>query len=89
MDECSIWELDEIISNIPYIDRNLWETARLNAYVVAQVNSRKHISQQDICKFKWEEEKPKEEKHDYEMSNADIDRMIELSKQFEIKDGKE
>lgn len=66
------------------MDRNLWETARLNAYVVAQVNSRKHITQQDICKFKWEDKEAfvKKEEADYEISTEDINRLKELSKQF-------
>jgi hypothetical protein len=89
MDECSIWELSEIVDNIPYLDRNIWETARLNAYVVAQVNSRKHLTQQDICKFKWEDDKENPlEEHNYEISNEDIERLTKLSKQFE-KHGKE
>ncbi len=89
MDNCSIWELDEIVNNIPYLDRTQWETSRLNAYVVAQVNSRKHISQQDICKFKWEEEDTvSKEEHNYEITNDDIERLKQLSKQFKI-DGKE
>ena len=87
MDRCSLWELDEIIENIPFLDRNIWETARLNAYVVAQVNSRKHITQQDICKFKWEENDTPEE-HNYDISDADIERLKQLSQQFK-ENGKE
>jgi hypothetical protein len=69
------------------MDRNLWETARLNAYVVAQVNSRKHITQQDICKFKWEDKDAfvKKEESNYEISTADINRLKELSTKFEGK----
>ena len=89
MDECSIWELNDIVNNIPYIDRVKWETARLNAYVVAQVNSKKHITQQDICKFKWEEEDTTQpDEHNYDISNEDIERLKELAKQFENQDGK-
>lgn len=83
MDKCSLWEINDIIENLPFMDRNLWETARLNAYVVAQVNSRKHITQQDICKFKWEDKEAfvKKEEKDYEISNADIERLKKLGNQ--------
>lgn len=66
------------------MDRALWETARLNAYVVAQVNSRKKLTQQDILKFKWEDMSNfMHEEHIIEMSNSDIKRLEELSKNFE------
>lgn len=66
------------------MDRNLWETARLQAYIVAQVNSRKHLTQQDICSFKWEDKDVvKEEVVDQEISTEDINRLKELSKQLD------
>ncbi len=90
MDRCSLWELNDIVENIPYLDRTNWETARLNAYVVAQVNSKKHITQQDICKFKWEETKQTvKEEHNYDISNEDIERLKQLSLKFNKEDGKE
>ncbi len=86
MDKCSIWELNDIIENIPYLDRNKWETARFNAYVVAQVNSKKHLTQQDLLKFKWEEEDISKEERDIEISNEDIERLKQLSVQLNDKD---
>ena len=85
MDKCSVWEINDIISNLPYMDRNIWETARLNAYVVAQVNSRKHITQQDILKFKWEDKDSfvKKDENSYEISTEDINRLKQLSAKFE------
>jgi len=29
MEECTEWELNDIVSNIPYVDRNIWETSRM------------------------------------------------------------
>lgn len=85
MDTCTVWEINDIIENLPYMDRALWETARLNAYVVAQVNSTKKITQQDILKFKWEEESQivKSDPADIEITNEDIQRLNDLSKQLE------
>lgn len=73
------------------MDRNLWETARLNAYVVAQVNSRKRITQQDICKFKWEDKNSfvKKDESNYEISTEEINRLKELSTKFEGKQWQE
>ena len=83
MDEMQTWEINDMIENIPYTDRALWETARVNAYVVAQVNSKKKLTQQDILKFKWEDMSNfMQEEHIIEMSNADIKRLEELSKNF-------
>ena len=83
MDEMQTWEINDMIENIPYTDRALWETARVNAYVVAQVNSKKKLTQQDILKFKWEDmSNLMHEEHIIEMSNADIKRLEELSKNF-------
>ena len=88
MDEMQTWEINDMIENIPYTDRALWETARVNAYVVAQVNSaqvnsRKKLTQQDILKFKWEDMSNfMNEEHIIEISNADIKRLEELSKNF-------
>lgn len=91
MDECTVWEVNDILSNLSFMDRNLWETARLNAYVVAQVNSRKHITQQDICKFKWEDKNAfvKKDESNYEISTEDINRLKELSTKFEGKQWQE
>ena len=80
MDDCTDWELNNLIENIPYLDRNLWESSRLNSYVTAQVNSRKKISFQDICTFKWEEKETEEE--DIEISDDDIQRLKQLSKKW-------
>lgn len=83
MDEMQTWEINDMIENIPYTDRALWETARVNAYVVAQVNSKKKLTQQDIIKFKWEDMSNFiHEEHIIEMSNTDIKRLEELSKNF-------
>jgi len=86
MDCCSEWEINDMIDNIPYLDRNLWESERLNAYITAQVNSKKKLTQQDICKFKWEdkhiEDFVKDEK-DTEISTDDINRLKNIATQWE------
>lgn len=38
-----------------------WEQTRLIAYLIAQVNSKKHLELADIIKFKWDEEDSEKE----------------------------
>lgn len=78
MDKLTDWEINDIVLNLPYLDRNLWETCRLNTYVVAQSNSTKKLTMQDIAKFKWEESV--ETESNIEISNEDIQRLKEKSK---------
>lgn len=86
MDECTNWEINDLIDYLPYLDRNLWESQRLIAYVTAQVNSRKKLTQQDICKFPWEEKNIDEfvrEEADTTISDEDINRLKNLAKRWE------
>lgn len=86
MDKCTIWEINDLIDYIPYLDRNLWDSQRLNAYVTAQVNSRKKLTQQDICKFKWDEKHIDDfvrDENSTKMSNEDINRLKNIAKQWE------
>jgi len=86
MDTCTVWEINDIIDNLPYLDRNLWESSRLNTYVLAQVNTKKHLTQQEILKFKWEEEHKEdflEKEKDIEISTEDINRLKNIAKQWE------
>lgn len=84
MNDCSEWEINDLIDLVPYCDRATWEQARLNAYVTAQVNSKKKLSQQDICKFKWEDtENLFNEEHITEITDDDILRLQKLSEQWQ------
>mgnify|MGYP001009477014 CR=1 FL=1 len=76
------WEINDIIESLPYLDRNLWETCRLNAYITAQVNSTKKLSMQDIIKFSWDTES--NDKGSIEISNEDIKRLKEKAKKIRI-----
>ena len=83
-DECTTWELNDILENLPYLDRSSWEQSRLQAYVIAQVNTKKKLTQQDVIKFKWEDMKNfMKDEHIKEISTSEIIRLQELSKNFE------
>lgn len=84
MDKCTIWELNDLIDYVPYCDRGEWEQARLISYIIAQVNSKKRLTQQDICKFPWEKEDEEfvVKEKDIEISNEEIERLKTLAKEL-------
>jgi hypothetical protein len=91
MDEMQDWEIQDCLDNIPYLNFTEWETARLNAYVTAQVNNKKKLKFQDIAKFAWDSEVEEKETSDIEISNEDIERLkkkSELIKHKCINNGK-
>lgn len=79
MDDCHIWEINDIVDNIPYIDRNSWEQARLLAYIGAQVHSTKKLDIADIIQFKWDGPNEK----NTEISNNDIQRLKNKSEMLQ------
>lgn len=85
MDECTLWEINDIINNLQFLDRNLWESQRLSSYITAtSVHPRKKLTQQDICKFPWEKKDIEEfirDEDDTSISNDDVKRLQNLSNQ--------
>lgn len=87
MNNLQQWEVNDIIENLGYTDRNSWEQCKINSYIIAQVNSRKKINKDSFMQFKWNEETVDEEEHDYEISNEEIERLKQLSKTFSNESG--
>lgn len=87
MDECTAWELDDYIDYIPYLDRNLWESSRLGAYIDAKSHFKGISKYSDICEFKWEKEQVDEtisdEPTNIEITNEEIARLKQIAKQWE------
>lgn len=83
LDRCNIWEINSIIEGLPYMDRALWESARLQAYVSLQPHLKDKIKQQDICKFKWERDEEEQDEHITTISNFDIERLKKLSERLQ------
>ena len=79
LDECTLWEIDNIIDNLPYTDRNLWESSRLNSYTVAKANFKGVGKITDYISFPWEKHQPK---GDTSISNEDVDRLRNLAQKF-------
>lgn len=67
------YELNDIINNIPYIDKNEWERFRYTIYSNIQMNSKKKLKPTDIIKYNWDIV----EKENNNISNEDIKRLQE------------
>lgn len=78
------YEVDFLLQNIPFADKNSWEQIRFNVYSIAQMFSKKQLKPSDILKFEWdntiEPDVPDIANHD--ISNSDIQRLKEISKQI-------
>lgn len=82
MDTMTEWEINDIIDNLPYLDRNMWEACRLSAWITIQANSRDEVAMQDVLQFKWEDASDRAK--DTEISNEDIARLREKAKQIRL-----
>lgn len=67
------YELNDIINNIPYIDKNEWERFRYTIYSNIQMNCKKKLKPTDIIKYNWDIV----EKENNNISNEDIKRLQE------------
>lgn len=77
MDKLQDYEVDAIISNIPYTDINQWEQCRLMVYTISQIMSKKQLSPKDVLKFPWDNNN--KEVNKTSISNEEIARLKELS----------
>ena len=54
MDDLQSWEVYDLYNSLQYADSPQWEQTRWLMYVVAQVNSKKHLQLTDVLKFPWD-----------------------------------
>lgn len=54
MDELEQWELNTIVENIQYLDRNQREIDRYKLYVSIQSNSKKKIKPEEVIRLPWD-----------------------------------
>lgn len=71
------YEVNTIIQNLPYLDRNSWEQYRFQIYSSVQMNSKKQINPTDIMKFAWDS---KEE--ETSITSTEIERLRNKSKEI-------
>jgi len=69
-------ELSDILDNIQYTDRSLWESNRINSFITCQVNSKKKLNLTDIYRLPFDET-------DEQLSKEDFEQMQKQSKALE------
>lgn len=80
MSDLQDFEVELLYENLKYADRPSWEQTRLISFILAQVNSKKHLEMTDIMSFPWDDNY---EEKNTEMTNEDRDRLREKAKAFE------
>lgn len=84
------YEVNDIIDNLPYLDKNSWEQSRLQSFVNLQINSKKQLKPTDVIQFPWDEQYS--ETSTNEITNEDIERLKQKSelifKQIKENNGK-
>ena len=71
-------ELQDILDNIQFADRSLWEALRINSFITCQVNSRKKLKLQDIYRLPFDDTEDTEQ-----FTKEDIEQMQQQSKMLE------
>lgn len=83
LDECTFWEIDNILDNLEYTDRNLWEGQRLVTYSIAKANFKGIGKINDFIPLPWEKTKSKpKQKGDTSISTEDVERLRNLAQTF-------
>lgn len=65
LDELQQWELNLIVNNIKYLDRNEKEIDRYKLYISVQANSKKKLKIEDIMKLPWDDEQDEKWSEEY------------------------
>lgn len=71
-----IYEATEYLGSLQYKDKTGWEQTRQLAYVMAQVNSTKKITPQDVMRTPWDEEK-----NPVEVTDEDRERLTQKAEE--------
>ena len=78
MDSLESWEVYDLYSSLQYADSSQWEQTRWLMYVIAQVNSKKHLQLTDVLKFPWDISSPAKTT----ISDDDIKRLKEKAQKI-------
>lgn len=71
------YEVNTIIENLPFLDRQTWEQNRFLVYTNIQMNSKKKIVPTDVIKFAWDKTE-----ENTTITNEDIERLKNKSKEI-------
>lgn len=78
LDKMEFYEVNALMKYEYYAHKDAWEQARLIAYMVAQVNTKKELKFSDITQFYWEQDS----KGDTSIKKADIERLKNKAQQY-------
>ena len=78
LDEMQWYEIDACLKGLYNKNKTSWEQTRMISYIIAQVNSTKHLKPTDILSFNWDKT---EESKETAMTDNDIKRLKEKSLQ--------
>lgn len=76
MDEMQLYEIDDILEFIPYLDRNSWEQCRLNSYITSMIDHSK-LKIDDFLPFPWDKESKRDSQR---ITKEDIENLKKLEK---------
>ena len=71
-------ELSDILDNIQFADRSLWESQRISNFLNCQMNSKKKLNLTDIYRLPFDEDET-----DEQLSKDDFEQMQKQSKALE------
>lgn len=80
LDKMEMYEIRALLNYEYYSHKDEWEQARMIAHMIAQTNSKKRLTYQDITKFYWENEQ--EEQHDTSITRNDIERLRQRAQAY-------
>ena len=81
LDEIENYEINALMKYNYLNSKENWEQTRLVAYLIAQVNSKKHLELSDIIKFKWDDEEIEKEI----VTKEERENLIRKANQYLIK----
>ena len=79
LDRMQWYEINALLKYGYYSVKDGWEQARLISYLIAQTNSTKKLSMNDIIKFYWEKEEIEESP---EITKIDAERLKQLADNY-------
>ena len=85
MDEMQEYEINNIVENLKFADKNKWESARLIAYVIAKANFKNIKKAQDFLPLPWDEQSNttnKKKPKNTNITQEEIDRLKKLSEKW-------
>lgn len=78
LDKMLLSELGDILENVQFADRSLWEASRINSYLMCQMNTKKKLKLTDIYKLPFDDEEGKKK-----LTKEDFERMQKQTKALE------